>query len=127
MNDVPILSRGDAIDLFKQVQAYFDAPAYVRRAREVEGALADLLLRCGRPRDEGLPMARLRLGVLHRLAGEWEALLPLLANEEQLGILCDLEHDLQPRLRVPVASTRSTRVLGAALRELRESMERFNR
>jgi hypothetical protein len=127
VDDVPILGRGTDYDLFKQVQAYYDAPAYVRRARAVEAALADLLHRCRRQRDEWLPMVRLRLGLLRGLAGQWQMLLPWLAGENQIGVLEELERDLQPRLRVPVGPTASSRALRRALRELCESIERFNR
>jgi hypothetical protein len=126
VDDVPILGRGDDYGLFKQVQAQYGAPAYVRRAREVEAALSDVLHSCRMRRDEWLPMVRLRLGVLRGLAGDWGALLPWLADEDQAGVLGDLERDLQPRLRLPVEPTSSAWALRRALRELLQSIARFN-
>jgi hypothetical protein len=127
VEEVPILGSGDEQRLLKEFQANYAPPAYVRRAREVEAALEQLLYHCRSRRAEWLPMARLRLGTVRALAGDWEALRPWLANEEQLAVLRDLEATLQPRLRVPVEPTSSARVLRRALRELGESIERFNR
>jgi hypothetical protein len=104
----------------------FDAPAYVRRARNVEGALEHVLGKARAVRAEWLAMARMRLGVLHALAGEWQALRPWLADEDQLPLLERLRAELSPKLRLPPERTRSPRALRRALRELIESLERFN-
>jgi hypothetical protein len=125
MDAVPIVGRDD--DAFKQILSQYDAPAYVRRARQVQAAFDDLLARCRRQRDEWLHMSRLRLGMLRALAGGWDALRPLLADEQQLHILRELEVALNPRLRVPVEPATSARVLKQALAELCESLDRFNR
>jgi hypothetical protein len=125
MDAVPILGRQD--DAFKQLLSQYDAPAYVRRARQVQAAFDQLLDRCRRQRDEWLQMARLRLGLLQALAGGWDAIRPLLADDGQLCVLQELELALNPHLRVPVEPTTSSRVLGQALAELRASLERFNR
>jgi hypothetical protein len=109
-----------------ELVAQFDAPAYIRRARGVELALEDLLVRCRQQRSEWLAMARLRLGRLHALAGDWNALRRWLA-EDDLAALAALHRELEPKLRVPVAATRSRRRLRGALAELVESLERFNR
>jgi hypothetical protein len=111
----------------QQLQAMFDAPAYVRRGRRVQAAFEELLARCRRQRDEWLGMVRTRLGLLRALAGAWEALAPHVADDEQLHALRRLEQELAPRLRVPVEAITSARPLRRALRELRESIERFNR
>src|SRR5579884_2608147 len=126
VDDVPILGRADEHNLFKDFEALYDAPAYVRRARQVEDAWDQLLDRCQKQRDEWLPMVRVRLGQLRGLAGGWEELLPLLADEEQVAVLRWLEAHLRPRLRAPVERTSSARVLRRALRELNGSLERFN-
>ncbi|MCI0461684.1 MAG: hypothetical protein L0Z62_32435, partial [Gemmataceae bacterium] len=109
-----------------QFLAYHGAPAYVRRAREVEEAFETLLEKCRRQREEWLPMVRLRLGTLHALAGDWERLTPLVTDGE-VEALRRLHEELSPRLRVPVARASSQRALRRALRELRESIENFNR
>jgi hypothetical protein len=127
VDEVPILGVQETKDAFKTFQAMYGAPAYVRRAREVEAALERLLQRCRTQRDEWLPMVRLRLGILKALAGAWPALAPLLADEKQLGQLEQMERDLAPSLRAPVAPTASRRRLRRALLELRASVEHFNR
>jgi hypothetical protein len=126
MEDVPILGSEDERHLVNRFFSYHGAPAYVRRAREVEEAFRALVERCRRQRDEWLGLVRIRLGTLHGLAGDWEQLRPLL-GEEQLGALRKMHAELQPRLRLPVAPTSSQRALRRALRELCESLEGFNR
>jgi hypothetical protein len=126
VDDVPILGGGDD-RLFKTFEAQYDAPAYVRRARQVEDAWEGILHRCRRQRDEWLGMVRTRLGLLRGLAGDWAALRPWLTDDEQVAVLQHLEALLQPRLRVPVQRTSSGWALRRALRELNESLERFNR
>jgi hypothetical protein len=127
VNDVPIPSRDDGRQAFNEVLAHYDGPAYVRRARRVQAAYDDLLDRCRRQREEWLAMVRVRLGTLQALAGAWEALAPHLADGGQVGLLRELAAALEPRLRAPVEPTYSARALRAALRELGESAERFNR
>jgi hypothetical protein len=126
MEDVPILGSEDERQLVNRFLSYHGAPAYVRRAREVEEAFRALIERCRRQRDEWLGMVRIRLGTLHALAGDWEQLRALL-DEEQLKVLREMHAELQPRLRVPVALTSSRRALRRALGELQESLEGFNR
>jgi hypothetical protein len=126
VDDVPILGRGDEHHLLRTFEAQYDAPAYVRRAREVEEAWEVLLVRCRQQRDEWLGMVRVRLGLVKGLAGDWSALRPLLAGDDQLAALEHLHALLQPRLRTPVERTSSTRALRHALRELAESLGRFN-
>ena len=126
MDDVPILGGGDERQLVQQFLSYHGAPAYVRRAREVEEAFRALLERCRRQRDEWLTLVRIRLGTLHGLAGDWEPLRPLL-DDEQWEAVRALHAELRPRLRVPVTRTSSLRALRRALAELCESLEGFNR
>jgi hypothetical protein len=125
MENVPLGSDTDVRQL-NELVSLFDAPAYIRRARGVEQALEHLLARACARREEWLPMARLRLGRLRALAGCWEALRPMLANDEQLAVLEGLHAALNPKLRVAVEPTRSRRRLRGALGELVESLERFN-
>jgi hypothetical protein len=123
----PIPSYDEARNAYKEFQAIYGAPAFIRRARETEAALVELLGRCRRQREEWLPMVHLRLATVHALASDWEALRPFLADEEHLTALERLYEELSPRLRVPVAVTTSARRIRQALRELCESMELFNR
>jgi hypothetical protein len=111
----------------REVFAQFDAPAYVRRARQVEQAYEELLALCRRHREECLGMVRLRIGLLRALAGEWESLRPLVADEGQVILLRDLHDLLSPQLRAPLEATSSPRELRRALAELQESIDRANR
>jgi hypothetical protein len=122
-----MLGRGDELHLLKTFEAQYDAPAYVRRARQVEDAWDGVLHRCRQQRDEWLVMVRTRLGLLRGLAGDWGPLGPWLADGDQVAVLEHLEALLQPRLRAPVEPTSSGRALRRALRELTDSLERFNR
>jgi hypothetical protein len=124
VDDMTIPGRED--HWLQELIGRYDAPAYVRRAREVQGAFDELVARCRRQREGWLDMVRLRLGTLRALAGGWEALRPLLAGD-QVHLLDQLHESLRPRLRVPVEPTPSARALRRALAELTESIERFNR
>jgi hypothetical protein len=127
VSDVHIPSREDGRQAFNEVLAQYDGPAYVRRARRVQGAYDQLLDECRRQREEWLALVRVRLGTLCALAGSWQALAPHLADEAAVRLLEELCAALDPRLRVPVEPTTSARVLRGALRELAGSVERFNR
>jgi hypothetical protein len=126
VDNVSLGSDADQREM-NELLGLFDAPAYIRRARGVEQALDFVLLRGRQRRDEWLAMPRLRLGQLHALAGGWEAVRPLLADDEQVEVLERLREALSPRLRAPLGRTTSARVLRRALGELVASLERFNR
>ena len=72
-------------------------------------------------------MVRTRLGLLYVLAGEWDAVRPLVADEEQIETLRRLYAEMEPRLRTREGPTASARALRQAFNELRESIRRFNR
>ena len=127
MDETTIPSRDDDHRTFQQMMAFADGPAYARRARRVHGAFDDLLARCRKKRDEWLTFVRIALGTLRGLAGEWEALRPCVRDDESLDVLRRLYDELQPRLRVPVEPTTSVRKHRAALAELIDGLERFNR
>jgi len=127
MDEIPILGHDDEAQILKRFVAHYDAPAYMRRARQVQEAFEQMLERCRHERDELLQMVRLRLGVLHGLAGTWDKLRPWLKSEHQLRSLQDLYSLLDPELHVAIEPTSSSRTLYRALRELTESIERFNR
>jgi len=122
-----IPGRDDDKRIFNEVLAMQGAPAYVRRAQAVEAALADLLAQCQRQREDWLKMVRIRLGLLAMLAGDWQALRPLLADDDQPRVLRSLHETLAPELRYRPARTDSPRQLTRALAELGASIERFNR
>jgi hypothetical protein len=139
MDEIPILAREDARDAYRQLLALHGAPAYVRRAFQVEEAYQQLLHRCRQQRDEWLTMVRLRLATLWALVGDagevddagdgvlvFALLRPLLADEEQVRVLEELYMALAPQLRQAIEPTNSQRKLQKALAALRESIERFN-
>jgi hypothetical protein len=111
----------------QKVLGQFDAPAYVRRARQLENAIEQVLETCRRKREDWLEMVRLRLGVLRGLAEKWAHLTAILADPRQIQVLEQLESALQPRLRIPIEPTTSARRLRNALQELSQSIARFNR
>jgi hypothetical protein len=126
MEEEVILSVEQGSETFKQFLSQYDAPAYIRRARAVQLAWDQLVERCRRQRQEWLQMARLRIGLLYGLAGDWRNLAPLVQDEAQLVLLRRLHEELSPRLRSAVEPTPSPRALRQAGRELQESLERFN-
>lgn len=126
MEEEVTLGQDETNEAFKQFLSRFDVPAYIRRARQVQGALDQLLDYCRRQRAEWSNMVRLRIGMLHALAGDWDNLRPLLADEDQLDVLRYLLAALASPLRCPVEPTHSARALRRALLELCESLEHFN-
>jgi hypothetical protein len=120
------LGRDETDEAFKRYLAQFAAPAYMRRAREVQAAFDQLLAYCRRQRAEWMEIVRLRISMLHALAGDWENLRPFLADDDQLDILRYHLAALASPLRAPVEPTTSARALRRALRELHESLELFN-
>jgi hypothetical protein len=128
LDEILIPGRDDPRDIVKQFIAHYDAPAYMRRARAVQDALDGLLGKCRQQREAWLQMVRIEMGRLHGLlAGDWCGLAPLLAEEEEVGVLRRLHANLYPRLRMPVAATSSTAKLRRSLGRLTERLDRFNR
>lgn len=123
MDDIVIPNKNDP--QFQQVVAQFGGPAFLRRAQRAENALADLLQRLRRQRQEWLDMVRLRLGQLHALAGAWQRLAKFV-NADSLTALQRLYDELNPQLRVPIQPTTDDNAIRAALADLRESLDRFN-
>jgi hypothetical protein len=126
MHDVPITIRDDDGRVFNQLLAQYGAPAYIRRARQVEDAFDQLVNGCARQRREWLKIARSRLSAICSMTDNNNALLPLLANGSQLltiGHLCSqLDVALIEREGHP-----SVRSLRRQLQELSMSIVRFNK
>jgi hypothetical protein len=123
---VPLGAAPDRREI-NELLGLFDAPAYIRRARGMEQATRQLLDKYAALRDEWLDMVKMHLAMLRDLAGDWAALRPLLADQEQIDHLRRLNDALQPRLHDPLKPTTSRRALRRALRDLIASLERFNR
>ena len=109
-----------------RLESLHGAPAFIRRAQNVQAAWDLVVDRCRRQRDKWLGMVRTRLGMLRALAGEWPVLASLVREGSDLELLARLEKDLRPVLRYPAEPTTSARRLRAALKELIASLEYFN-
>ena len=127
MDEFLLRGRTDDRRFFNQVASYYGPPAYIRRATRVEAAFSELLHRCRAQRDERLMMTRIHLGMLHRLAGDWSTLRPLLRDDQQVEVLRSLMATLNPRPRLTIHATRVRGKLRRALRELVASLHEFNR
>jgi hypothetical protein len=102
----------------------YGEPPYARRGRAAEEAYASLLEHCRRRREELLADVRRLIGRLRALAGDWAALRPLLADEDQVAVLAELVTVLQPPDEPPApAGARRQR---QALRDLADGVARFN-
>ncbi len=124
--DLLIPEHGEDKNLLKLFMVQNGAPAFILRAKMVQVTWEVILAACQKQRDEWLAMVRVRLGMLVALAGDWSTLLPWL-GEVQLAALRALHDELQPKLRVTVAPTRSRKALRRALVVLGETLQRFNR
>jgi hypothetical protein len=127
MNDALPLANDDDRRVFQQMLGLFDVPAFVQRARQVEEAWEQVLGRCRQQRDKWLEIPRIRLATLVALGGDWSVVAGFLRDRQDIGALQTLCDELQPRLRCPVAVTKSESRLRGAFKEYQESAERFNR
>lgn len=105
----------------QQMLGLFDAPAFARRGREVEGLLERLRARCANERDERLDMVRLRLAQWAAVATpeSWADVF-----EAPIDALWDLAGAPAPVWASAPASRFRRR--GTA-RDLLASVDRFNR
>jgi hypothetical protein len=87
MEEFPVVGRDDEQRIFQQLTGMHGGPAYIRRGRLVEETLDRLLACCRAQRNEWLRLVRFQLATLQGLAGGWEQLRPLLADDSQLGVL----------------------------------------
>jgi hypothetical protein len=126
VNDLPLAASEEERRTVNAIAGQFDAPAYVRRARNTQAAIDQLLDRCRQQRDEWLLMPRLRAGYVVALAWQLENLAPHLADAAEVDVVRSLVDLLQPKLRVPIAPTTALRRLRRALHDLTESLNRFN-
>jgi hypothetical protein len=126
MDEGQILGNDREQKSFQYVMALHGAPAFLRRAHQVQMAWDALLEQCRRQREQWLGSVRSRLAVLHALAGEWTDLQRVLANPADADLLAALQRDLQPQLRQPCARMASAQALRTALAELVESLQLFN-
>ena len=126
MDEVPIF-RDEAGRLLGEVAARFRAPAFVRRARQVQDAFDELVRRCQKQRDEWLDHVRIPWKWLVEIAGNLETLRPLLANAGSFDRVNELAAILASPVQGFDRTSPSSRWLRKGLWELRDSIERFNR
>jgi len=117
----------DEQQLARMLLGLYGGPAFMRRTRNIEDAERMLADHLQRKRAELLTMVRLRVGKLRALAGDWQAIEPLVTSPGVLDSLRELHDALAPELRSPIESTRSKRALRSALAELAGAITHFNR
>jgi hypothetical protein len=125
MNEPIAMGRDDEREI-RELVGRFDAPAYVRRARQVEDAYRQLVEQCRRQRNELLGMVRIRLGQLVAMSGQGEGLRGWLGDDSAVDRLLRLHDELRPELRVVPPPGDSARALRRAALELEQSIARFN-
>jgi hypothetical protein len=110
----------------EEVMYAFDAPAFVRRAREVEDTWGGLLEACRRERKRLLEMPRMRLARFFAL-GQLSHGTPVpVCNADDLAYLRSLFQEWQPVLRGTAKPARSADELERAKDDLKRSFRRFN-
>jgi len=126
MDEIGVPERDNEQRLAQYVAAQYDAPAYVRRARQVEEALDRLLAVCRNQREQWLKEVRAQLTHLASLTGDWVSLGTLVSEGGQLEALPRLQAilGLEPPFRTEGGVGWGA---GGALRNLRASLHAFNR
>ncbi len=113
---------------FLGVLAQFDTPAFIKRARRVEDAEAQILSHCRGHRTALLEIPGIRLATAGALiAYKWESLGDYLREDGFSAYLDALYKEWEPQLRVEVLATDSRRKIRRTLRELVSSFENFNK
>ncbi len=112
--------------LAQYLQARFDAPAYIRRAQQVQEALAALLGRCRKQRQQWLKEGKWVLQDLAAIASSWDDLSSWLPDGTDPDSFPRLAQTLEAQV-VFRPGPASTRKLLRALTRLAEWLEAFNR
>jgi hypothetical protein len=105
----------------------FDAPAFVRRAMQVEAAWDAILAVCRRERERLLEMPRIRLARFLTLLKSWPPGHSAICRTADLVYLETLHTEWTPRLRSVVKPARTERTIILGLADLSRSFQRFNR
>ncbi len=111
----------------KLLLGQFDAPAYIRRARNVESDFDDLIMRCQRLKREWLNQAERLYEELRCKAGDWQRLERWVSQPEQLAYLRALDGWLFPVLRYPPRRSSWFWGLSRSIETLRGLIRQFNR
>jgi len=126
VDDLIVLEGGNSDRLAKAVMARYDGPAYLRRAKQMELAIAALHQKCQETRHEMLHLVRLRLGRLLDVAGSWEKLMPGFLEPSTAEILRQLLTQEGDQQTVPEPAAASPGRIQHALQELCEAIHWFN-
>lgn len=126
MDDLIVLEGGNSDRLAKAVMARYDGPAYLRRAKQMELAIAALHRKCQETRHEMLHLVRLRLSRLLAVAGSWESLVPAFLDPSTAEVLRQLRRPDEDRLTAPGPAVAPPGRIQQALGELREAIHWFN-
>lgn len=110
----------------KLVLGQFDAPAYIRRARNVESDLEGLLAQLGTLRRDWLNRPEKLFHEWKSRAGSWDRLAGWLKKPEQISYLRKLDGWLQPALKYPPPPSRWFFGASRAVETLREMIRGFN-
>ncbi len=105
----------------------FDAPAFVRRAQQVEIAWEGLQAVCRREREQLLEMPRMRLARFVMLRESWPRDVSPIYGADDLAYLDGLYQDWKPSLRSAAKPARTEAEVVQALADLTRSFGRFNR
>ena len=105
----------------------FDAPAFVRRAMQVEAAWEALLTVCRRERERLLEFPRLRLARFLNLIRSWPPGPSAICRSADLAYLETLHAEWAPRLRSMMKPARTEAAVKLGLADLARSFLRFNR
>jgi hypothetical protein len=109
------------------VLARFDAPAFVRRARDLEETWQAIVATCRTRYEADLLIPKLRLATVFALAGDWSRISSFLDDPESIDDLRSLHELWKPRLRAAVKVAPSDQLVVSSLQQLVASFERFNR
>lgn len=121
------MADDDGFHFFQVAIAAHDAPAFMRRAREMEFAWDYLLEKLQQKRETYLEFPKLRLATLIALVGSDRQISPGICRADDFSYLMERFREWSPKLRIPVAPAATDRPIKRALEELKESFERFNR
>jgi hypothetical protein len=121
------MSTDEQYQLFDKNLPLSDAPAFVRRAQELESVWHTLLEQCRRERESLLKMPKLRLGVLVAITPDGDVFNGLWTSPDQAQYLRQLHMEWQPVLRSPHPPAQSAAELQDAISRLVDSFTRFNK
>lgn len=116
----------DGFEFFQAAIAAHDAPAFMRRARDMHVAWQGIHEKLQFQRLKLLEFSRLRLATLFALLGPNRGASFPICRPEDLPYLEERFREWSPKLRIPIQPATRQRPVRIAFLELIESFERFN-